>query len=80
MNVMEFIAKVREMREAQVKYFHFRCSASCREAKALEREVDAALEEGVTVYATCTLENMKGVPAEGERLGTFVEPDRSGMG
>lgn len=69
MNVIDFVTKVREMREAQKDYFQFRCAQTLGLAKSLERQVDAALEEGVTVYATETLKNS--APAESEQLGLF---------
>jgi hypothetical protein len=75
MNTMDFVTKVREMRQAQKDYFKNRLKSDLVKSKSLEREVDQALEEGVTVYATATLEELDGVPAEGEQLGMFDEPD-----
>lgn len=69
MNMIDFVTKVREMRQAQKDYYQFRCAQTLGLAKSLERQVDVALEEGVTVYATATLKNS--APAEGEQLGMF---------
>ena len=75
MNMIDFVTKVRETREAQRDYFRGRMQTKLVLAKSLEQVVDKALMEGVTLYATSTLEKMDGTPAEGEQLGMFDEPD-----
>lgn len=57
MNAAEFILKVREMRDAQRRYFtKGRLQGDLIRSKQLEGEVDKALREGVTVVETHTLE------------------------
>lgn len=57
MNAAEFVLKVREMREAQKRYFtKGRLQGDLIRSKQLEGEVDKALREGVTVVETHTLE------------------------
>jgi hypothetical protein len=76
MNAIEFVIEVRKMRLAQITFFgRGRKKSDLILAKQLEGSVDKALDEGMTVYATSTLEEMDGVPAEGEQLGMFEEPD-----
>lgn len=55
MNALEFVNKVRELRQAQKQYFKTRLNGDLVKAKQLEAEVDKALAEGVTVRETHTL-------------------------
>lgn len=76
MNAPEFVMKVREMRAAQKTYFKTRLQGDLIKSKQLEAEVDKALKEGVVLYATATLEEMDGEPAEGiQQLGFDVSLD-----
>ncbi len=53
MFVTEFVDKVRSMRENQKAYFKDRTNyRALAAAKELEKAVDKALAEGVTLYAT----------------------------
>jgi hypothetical protein len=75
MNTLEFVALVREMRDAQKEFFKRRLPVDLARAKAAERDVDAALNLGVTLFATETL----GTPAEPDQLGMFDEPDAADL-
>lgn len=66
MNAIDFVNKVRDMRAAQKTYFKTRLQGDLIKSKQLEADVDKALKEGVTVYATATLEE-----TEGEQIGMF---------
>ena len=55
MNAMEFVNTVREMRTAQKDYFKNRLRTDLIRSKELERAVDKALAEGVTVFETKSL-------------------------
>ena len=73
MNALEFVNKVRDMRAAQKAYFKKRLQGDLITSKQMEAEVDKALKEGVTLYATATLESMDGEPAEGIQQGDFMD-------
>lgn len=52
MNAEKFVEKVREMRQAQIAYFRDgRKQSDLVRAKQLEKEVDLALLEGITIVA-----------------------------
>ena len=55
MNIEQFVSKVREMRKAQKDYFKGRMTGDLMLAKRLEREVDEALAEGVSLRAAAPL-------------------------
>jgi hypothetical protein len=75
MNSPEFVMTVREMRAAQKRYFtEGRKQSDLIEAKRLEKVVDQALAEGVTVYATATLEVTDSEHPE-QQMGFLDEPD-----
>ena len=66
MFVTEFVEKVREMRMAQNAYFkNGRKQSDLFQAKDLEKIVDKALAEGVTLYATPE-------PTQEEQLALFT--------
>ncbi|MBI5933288.1 MAG: hypothetical protein HY867_06235 [Chloroflexi bacterium] len=73
MDAVQFVNKVREMRATQKAWFKDHLRADLIKSKQLEAEVDKALREGVTVYATATLDTMDGIPAEGEQIGMFLD-------
>lgn len=73
MDAVQFVNKVREMRATQKAWFKDHLRADLIKSKQLEAEVDKALREGVTVYATATLETMDGIPSEGEQIGMFLD-------
>lgn len=73
MNAIDFVNKVREMRTTQKAWFKEHLRADLIKSKQLEAEVDKALREGVTVYATATLETLDGIPTEGEQIGMFLD-------
>lgn len=75
MDAPEFVILVREMRAAQKAFFKSRLPGDVAKAKDFEKRCDKALDEGVTVYATATLETTDGIPAEGEQIGMFLDDD-----
>ena len=50
MIVTEFVGKVGKMRQAQKEYFKNRLQKDLILSKQLEREIDKALVEGMTLY------------------------------
>ena len=78
MNMIEFIEKVRLMRQAHNAYFRSRLQSDLVSAKRLEKEVDAALEEGVTIHETHTLEEQMPIDEQiqmFERDAGDLQPD-----
>lgn len=73
MNAIEFVNKVREMRATQKAWFKEHLRADLIKSKQLEAEVDKALKEGVVLYATATLEEKDGEPAEGIQQIGFLD-------
>ncbi len=76
MFVTEFIEKVRMLRTTQKAYFKNRLQRDLITSKQLEKEIDTALAEGVTIYATPEPTQEEQI-ALFDRLGELVhdEPD-----
>ena len=49
MNAKQFFYKVKQMREAQAKYFRVRTSAALMEAKKIETEIDDEIARAESV-------------------------------